>query len=303
MDNKTPSLAPKLNIENCSVEQLIASKTAQSLASNLHLSEAQIAKANQALLRIATDDKLAGATQLSKLRYCYSVAQLNYKSDKATVPVKYGNGIQCQTQYYAYLEDVIDTGKVDPKDTGYVPLFEGIEYKRYIDKFGNDIIEIPDAIIPKSLFERPKIIGYYAYIKTKDGEMFTSLKSVEEEKAWAQRFSISHKAYLNKRASSSIWNSDFEAMAIKTVIKDACRKFLKKYPNDRLQKLIEIDQKVFDSDGESYKDNPQNEKVVELKTKTNVTNSILDYTEGKEEQNDIEVEKETGEVKEETSQN
>ena len=279
----------KLTVENCSIEQLIASNTAKNLAKGLSLTETQIAKANQALLRMMTDEKLQGASQLSKLRYCYSVAQLNYKNDKAIVPVKYGSGVQAQAQYYAYIEDVIDTGLVNPKNIYAVPLFEKVSYKRYIDAHGNDIVEIPSKI-ELELFSKPKVIGYYAHIETKDGEIFTSLKSVEDLKNHALLYSISYRAFVDNRAKSAIWETNFDAMALKTVIKEACRKFIKLHPVDRLQNLIDIDQKVYEENGASYKDNPPNE--IENRKKTNISNTIIDLPEEEDKTEDADTKEE-----------
>ena len=279
----------KLTVENCSIEQLIASNTAKNLAKGLSLTETQIAKANQALLRLMTDEKLQGASQLSKLRYCYSVAQLNYKNDKAIVPVKYGSGVQAQAQYYAYIEDVIDTGLVNPKNIYAVPLFEKVSYKRYIDAHGNDIVEIPSKI-ELELFSKPKVIGYYAHIETNDGEIFTSLKSVEDLKKHALSYSISYKAFVDNRAKSAIWETNFDAMALKTVIKEACRKFIKLHPVDRLQNLIDIDQKVYEENGASYKDNPTNE--IDSRKKTNISNTIIDLSEEENKAENVETKEE-----------
>ena len=267
----------KLTTENCSLEQLFASNTAKTLAKGLNLTPAQIAKANQAMLRIYTDTKLSGATQLSKLRYCYAVAQYNYKNEKAVVPVRYGTGVQAQLQYYAYIEDVLDTGLVEPNNLGYAKLYEGIDYKPYIDDKDNVILELPEKIVLQNMFDKKNVIGYYAYIKTKNGEIFTSLKSIEELKQHAARYSINHKAFLAKEIKTSFWSTNFESMAIKTVIKEVCNKFNKKYPTDRLQKALNIDQKVFFENRESYADNPENNEVIEPK-KTTITNTIIDFS-------------------------
>lgn len=260
-------MANELTIENCSYEVLIGSKTAQTLQKELHLTDTQVAKANLSLMSLLDDPKLAGATQLSKLRFVYKVATFNYKNTNAIAPVKYGNSVQAQPQYQAYIEDMVDSGFV--VETNALPIYAGIDYKPKINKWGFKELELQEIKLKNDdLFGKLEVIGYYAYAKCVDDRVITCLMSVKECEDWAMKYSISQRAFKSGKATSSIWNDQFDLMALKTCIKSVARQVLKYYPYDRLAKLIEIDQQVFTDKGTTYADNQQEPKrkdvVVEL---------------------------------------
>ena len=239
------------------IEQVLDTPAVKSLGKNLCLSNSQIAKANSAVLKLINDDKLKDATTMSKIRYAYSVATLNYASDKAVVPVAYGKSIQAQVQYQGLLEDLKACGGV--KDVGWHKLYKDIDYKQFINSA--DCVEL---IIPTIKLDDPfkklEVIGYYAYAKCENGKTYTCVMSVQEAKDWASKYSISYKAFLKGTAKSSIWGDHFDEMATKTVIRRLATQVLKVYPFDRLQKSLSLDQAVFDEDKISYADNPQNEE-------------------------------------------
>lgn len=257
---------PKLSLETASYEQLIASNTAQTLQKQLHLNEAQIAKANLSLMSLMDDDKLKGATNVSKMRFVYKVATYNYKHPNAIAPVKYGTSIMAQPQYQAYIEDMVESGFVE--ETNALPIYKGIDYQPKVNKWGYKELQIQEIKLDDP-FKQLEVAGYYAYAKCKDGRVITCLMSNEELDNWAKRYSISQRAYLKGDAKSSIWNSDKDKMSLKTVSKAVARDVLKYFPYDRLAKLIEIDQQVFTETGTSYADNPQ---VVDVKPSGTINN-------------------------------
>lgn len=264
----------KINVNNCSLEQLFASNTAKQLAKSFNLTPTQIAKGNNAMLQLACDKKLDGATQLSKLRFCYWLASKNYKSDKAVVPIKYEDGVQAQPQYYGLIEDVLDTKIVEAKDIICTPLYKGIDYKAKLIG-DNRILTIPEIKLDDP-FQTLEVIGYYAEIKTNDGEIYTSTMSKDAILNHAGTYSISYKAYKSKGYNTP-WVTNFESMAMKTVLKQACNKFIKKHPFDRLQDTLEKDQIVFTDKGMEYLDNPMNKNENPANLKSNVENT-LDFT-------------------------
>lgn len=248
-------IAPKqtLSLEQATYEQLIKSNTANALASELHLTETQKVKANQSLLVLLGDEKLNGTTQLSKLRYCYSVAVLNYKNTRAVAPIKYGDSVQAQLQYQAYIEDMLECGGVE--ETNAVVLFKDIDYKAHINKLGFTELELPETIELANPFEKKEIIGYYAYAKCVDGRIATCVMSKGECEEYAMKYSKSQRAFKSGKVSSSVWNDQFDTMALKTCIKAVARQVLKWFPFDRLDKAIQLDQAVFEDSGVKYSDN------------------------------------------------
>lgn len=263
-------MANQLTIEQATYEQLIASNTAQTLQRELHLTETQIAKANLSLMNLLEDSKLVGATQLSKMRFVYKVATLNYKNQNAIAPVKYGNSVMAQPQYQAYLEDMLDSGFVE--EANALAIYKGVDYKPKINKWGYKELTLTEIELKNDdLFKDLEVVGYYAYAKCKDGRMITCLMSVKQCEEWAMKYSISQRAFKSGQAKSSIWNDQFEKMSLKTCIKEAARQVLKYYPYDRLASLVEIDQQVFTDKGTTYADNV----VAEVDGTKPISNTLL----------------------------
>lgn len=244
-----------------SIEELLDGDAVKSLGRNLCLTNTQIAKANSAVLKLINDEKLKDATTMSKIRFAYSVATLNYASDKAVVPVAYGKSIQAQVQYQGLLEDLKACGGV--KELGWNKLYKGIDYLQHINSADCVELTIPDIKLDDP-FTKLEVIGYYAYAKCENGKTYTCVMSLREIEDWASKYSISYKAFKKGTAKSSIWNDHKDDMSIKTVIRRVATQVLKIYPFDRLQNSLNIDQAVFDEEKMSYADNPQNEsnKVV-----------------------------------------
>lgn len=238
--------------ENIRIEELLNSGLVKNLGQNLQLSKVQLAKANSAVLQMMTDEKLQGTTQISKVRFAYAVAGQNYKQTNAIAPIKYGDCIQAQAQYQAFLEDMEECGGVKGK-VFYTKLYKGQDYKAFVNSRGFKQLVVPDKIELKDPFEEIEVIGYYCQADLKDNTTISCVMSVQQVKDHAQKYS---KAY---KGNFSPYVSNFDAMGLKTVIKAVGREVLKLYPFDRLAKTIQLDMAVFDEQGVSYKDNPMNE--------------------------------------------
>lgn len=98
------------------------------------------------------------------------------------------------------------------------------------------------------------VAGYYAWFRLKTGfsqELYMSKKAVDNH---ARKYSQAYRYDLDKGKKSSKWTTDFEAMALKTVIKLLLSKW--GILSVDMQRAIQDDQKVYDEDGEgTYGDN------------------------------------------------
>lgn len=98
------------------------------------------------------------------------------------------------------------------------------------------------------------VAGYYAWFRLKTGysqELYMSKKAVDNH---ARKYSQSYRNDLNKNKKASKWTTDFEAMALKTVIKLLLSKW--GILSVDMQRAIQDDQKTYDEDGNaSYGDN------------------------------------------------
>ena len=246
-----PNTAVAKTTENIPIESLLNSNLVKNLASSLRLNDLQLAKANKAVLDMMSDEKLEGTTQISKVRFAYNVATLNYKNPNAVAGIKYGTAIQAQLQYQAIIEDMIACGGLKNDKVVYCFLYKDIDYKPTM--VGDYIIlTLPNEIKPKDMFTKPEVVGFYCEVETKDYGKITSVMSIDQFKEWANRYS---KAYRTDKFSP--YKTNFNDMGLKTVIKAVGRAVLKLYPFDRLAQSINLDFAVFDDEGMSYKDNPQ----------------------------------------------
>lgn len=105
--------------------------------------------------------------------------------------------------------------------------------------------------------EKLPIIGYVSYFRLTSGfdkSLYMSLKQVETH---AEKYSKSYQYDKSKGKSNSKWTTDFDSMALKTVLKLLISKFGPM--NTQLQEAIEKDQSVIHDDAITYIDNEEND--------------------------------------------
>lgn len=104
--------------------------------------------------------------------------------------------------------------------------------------------------------EADKIAGYYAWFRLKTGfrqELYMSAADVDNH---AKKYSQAYRYDIAQNKKTSKWTTDFEAMALKTVIKLLLSKW--GILSVDMQRAIQDDQKVYDEDGNSsYGDNKE----------------------------------------------
>lgn len=172
----------------------------------------------------------------------------------------YGSRCQLILGYKAYIQLAIRTGQ-------YADIHCSSVYEDELDYY-NPItgkVKFTDRSTWKQRDnnESNKIVGYYSYFKLLNcysKEFYMSKKQIE---AHAKKYSKSY----GSTSSTNIWKSDFELMALKTVIRQLLRRW--GMLSIEMQKAIEHDNSSVDLDDNiSYDDNPN---VKPKKDEINVT--------------------------------
>lgn len=175
------------------------------------------------------------------------------------VPYKTRDGLKAQFQvgYKGFIQLAMRSGqfkKIDCK-----PVHEG-EYQGQ-DENGDDIVKFGNH-----QFDAKPVVGYRAYFVLTNGFEKAIYMTAEQIKAHATRYS---QAYRGK--SNSPWSTNFDEMAMKTVLKQLISKWAPLSID--FQRAIEADQAVIKSDmTPEYVDN-QPDGLPEAKS--NVANSII----------------------------
>lgn len=139
------------------------------------------------------------------------------------------------------------------------------EYKGQ-DEFGDDLFVFSHD------YDNEEVVGYYAYFKLLNGFTKTLYMTKEQCEKHAFKYSSSYKYDKDK---STLWNTEFDTMAQKTVLKLLLNRYAPL--SIEMQTAIKADQAVVNEDGTyEYIDN---EKTT---TKTNVRNSIKEVDDTKD---------------------
>ena len=160
--------------------------------------------------------------------------------------VPYGKEAQFQIGYKGLKQLALRTGNY--KKLNVQEVFDGelIKFDRFTENYDFSGERKKNA----------QIIGYMAYMQLNNGFEKTIYWTTEKVREHGKKFS---KTFAK---SFSSWQTNFEAMAKKTVLKHLLSNWGDLSITDRLSKAIELDQSVLDSDfNPTYSDNPTNDKI------------------------------------------
>lgn len=158
--------------------------------------------------------------------------------------IPYGDNASFQIMRNGWVEMAMRTGQV--KFIANEVVHKGELVKR--NKFTGEYVFDEDKK------ESDEVIGYMAYIKLTNGFEKTVYWTVEEVKAHALRYSQTYKK------GYGVWKDSFDAMALKTVLKNLIVKYCPK--SAELQAAIRDDQTVTNETNVStYADNTPDEQV------------------------------------------
>lgn len=159
---------------------------------------------------------------------------------------------QFQMMYKGFIQLAIRSGH-------YRRMNYAVVYKdelEYFNPITNEIRFVSDmsACEMRNSGKEEDVAGYYARFELVTGyvqELFMSRQAVENH---ARKYSSAYRYDLDNNKKSSKWTTDFEAMALKTVIKLLLSKW--GILSVDMQRAIQDDQKTFDDTGDgSYGDN------------------------------------------------
>lgn len=128
--------------------------------------------------------------------------------------IPYGNKATFQMGYKGYYQLAMRSGKYKRINVSPVKQGELVSLNRITEQ-----IEL-NPILDYNVWQAAQTIGYIGYFELVNGFMKMVYWTVEELQAHAQRYSVSY-----KRQQNSLWKTDFEAMAQKTVLKNLLSKW------------------------------------------------------------------------------
>lgn len=174
---------------------------------------------------------------------------------------KEGKKAQFQMGYRGYIQLAMSTGQY--KTINAIEIYKG-EIKRVNRLTGE--IEFNDD---EDLIDRDTVVGYMAYFKLLNGFEKTLYMTKEEMERHAKKYSQSYSSQKKWVVDSSLWSTDFDGMAIKTVIK----RLLSKYGilSVEMQNAISNDQAVMNNEGKpEYVDNEVKEEIAQNANKKTI---------------------------------
>jgi len=225
---------------------VLASKGIAELGSSMSLTPEQLANAKGAAMALSSNPNLKECDPFSLVKFCFETARYNFTRDDCMYPVPYKDKnsgttkVQAQLGFKGIRELVYRTGLYKIVDASIV--YKGDKVVRNRET-GDIKVEFNENVEDLS----DEVIGYYAYAIDADGKLAASTymtkKQMEE-----------HRAKYSKSATGP-WSSEFNKMAMKTVIKRLCGKL----PSSPLISMaIKQDQVVYGGKNEKdeYLDNP-----------------------------------------------
>lgn len=188
----------------------------------------------------------------SNLGFAAIVPYNNKKYNKQTEEWETHKEAQFQIMYKGFVQLAIRSGSYKRMNYAVVYKDELKYYNpitgeiRFVDDFSKCTMR--DSEDPEG------IAGYYARFEQIQGytqELYMTKQAVENH---ARKYSMAYRYDIEKGKKSSKWTTDFEAMALKTVIKLLLSKW--GTLSIEMQRAIQDDQKVYDEEGKGiYGDN------------------------------------------------
>lgn len=171
---------------------------------------------------------------------------------------------QFQMGYKGYIQLAMRTGQY--KTINAIEVYEG-EIKRVNRLTGEIEFDYDNEFINREI-----VVGYVAYFKLLNGFEKTVYMSKEEMEIHAKKYSQSYSSSKDWVVKGSLWSTDFDGMAIKTVLK----RLLSKYGilSIEMQSAITNDQAVINDGTPEYVDNQVREELLQNANKKTIGISV-----------------------------
>ena len=159
---------------------------------------------------------------------------------------------QFQMMYKGFTQLAIRSGYYDKMNYAVVYEDELVKYNPITGEI--EFVTDFSQCTQRNAGDESKVVGYYAWFRLKTGfsqELYMSTAAVDNH---AKKYSQAYRYDIKEGKKSSKWTTDFEAMALKTVIKLLLSKW--GILSVDMQRAIQDDQKIYDEDGNgTYGDN------------------------------------------------
>ena len=159
---------------------------------------------------------------------------------------------QFQMMYKGFIQLAIRSGYYEKMNYAVVYEDEWVKYNPITGEI--EFVTDFSQCTQRNAGDESKVVGYYAWFRLKTGfsqELYMSTAAVDNH---AKKYSQAYRYDIKEGKKSSKWTTDFEAMALKTVIKLLLSKW--GILSVDMQRAIQDDQKIYDEDGNgTYGDN------------------------------------------------
>lgn len=249
MPQETKQQAPKFSvaIREEKIQQLINNTLGDPVTAKKFVAEVSSLVGNDYNLSKCTTNSIITSALLAQ--------SLNLPLAKALglcylIPRKDKNGYlqaQFQVGWKGFVQLAVRTNQYE--NIGVRPVHKGEWVGQ--DEFGEDLFKFDHK------FDNEPVIGYFAYLKLLSGFKKTFYWTVAQCEKHGSTYSDSHKGK-NKGSEYDRWATDFDAMSMKTVLKQLITKY--GVMTTELQTAIEADQAVINENGKyDYVDNVDEE--------------------------------------------
>lgn len=249
--------AVKQNIENI-VGSGNATRFISSVVSAVQTNKALAECTNSSILSAALLGEALKLTPSPQLGQFYLVPYKNGGISEATFQLGWKGYIQLAIrsgQYRKIVASAVKEGELND----YNPITEDFSVTPITDEKAR---------------QKAKVIGYYAMFELTNGFRKEIYWSREKMQSHAETYSNGYKSDLRNKTAYTFWSKDFDAMALKTMLRQLISKW--GIMSIDMQKAYHSDMGVLDEDGSvRYVDNPSEnvEEVVaeEIAANANVT--------------------------------